>query len=306
VTAYKLFRQKGDELHPLFVDADKGITPGRNYLRASAGELTPQGKVKSKIGPLAYRPGWHAGDLPIATHIGGKSKSGLTAPDYRPDDQVWAEIKMPNMVDWQRIANDRAEYSKAGNLIPRTAHITDQVPYGGHYRYKTNPNMTGEWLIGGDMKVNRVLDDAEVEEINRAAGVADLPRLGKLALPGAVGLGALAESNSTQASTGRPSGDEGFDIAPWATATLGALAGPLSVAGLALPRETPFEYAKRGLAGLGTLVSGGRLADAVEAVDRDPWDQGQVIRDAIVGDSPSATQGLFGDLAKWAWRLTDL
>jgi predicted PurR-regulated permease PerM len=26
--------------------------------------------VKSKLGPLAYRPGWHAGDVPIATHIG--------------------------------------------------------------------------------------------------------------------------------------------------------------------------------------------------------------------------------------------
>jgi len=36
--------------------------------------------------------------------------------------------------------------------------------------------MTGEWLIGGNMKVNRVLTDDEVRAINEAAGVADLPR----------------------------------------------------------------------------------------------------------------------------------
>jgi hypothetical protein len=36
--------------------------------------------------------------------------------------------------------------------------------------------MTGNWLIGGSMKVNRVLDDKEVRSINKAAGVADLPR----------------------------------------------------------------------------------------------------------------------------------
>jgi hypothetical protein len=36
--------------------------------------------------------------------------------------------------------------------------------------------MTGNWLIGGAMKVNRVLDDKEVKAINKAAGVSDLPR----------------------------------------------------------------------------------------------------------------------------------
>jgi hypothetical protein len=36
--------------------------------------------------------------------------------------------------------------------------------------------MTGEWLIGGNMKVNRVLTDDEVRAINEAAGVSDLPR----------------------------------------------------------------------------------------------------------------------------------
>jgi hypothetical protein len=61
--------------------------------------------------------------------------------------------------------------------VPRTAHITDQVPLGGFYRYKTNSNMTGSWLIGGSMKVVRLLGDAEVERLNREInGAADLPR----------------------------------------------------------------------------------------------------------------------------------
>ena len=178
VKAYKLFRTKGgntNELYPLFVNANKPVPMGE-WVPAEVGPVAASGKVKSKLGELAYRPGWHAGDLPIATHIGGKSNPTLKAPDFRRADEVWAEVEMPNDVDWQSIANQRAALNKAGQVIPRTAHITDEVPFGGHYRYKTSPNMQGNWLIGGDMKVNRVLTDEEVQAINEAAGAADLPR----------------------------------------------------------------------------------------------------------------------------------
>lgn len=185
-TAYKLFRTDPEgNLYPLFVNANQKIPVGE-WLPAEAGEMTGE-KVKSKIGALAYRPGWHAGDLPIATHIGEKydpqtllKDKAMKAPNVRPDNQVWAEVEMPADYDWQTEAMNRAQRSKAGNVIPRTAHITDQVPYGGFYRYKTNPNMTGEWLIGGQMKVNRILGDDEVRAVNEAAGVSDLPRLSEL------------------------------------------------------------------------------------------------------------------------------
>lgn len=172
--AYKLFREKDGNLYPLFVDAKTPVTVGQ-WLDAVAGEQNDKGKVKSSLGPLAYRPGWHAGDLPIATHIGGKSDPSLKAPDVRPHNQVWAEVEFADDVDWQTRANAAAERNKAGDIIPRTAHITDQVPQGGHYRYKTNPNMTGEWMIGSPMKVNRVLSPEEVMKINAQAGVNDLP-----------------------------------------------------------------------------------------------------------------------------------
>jgi hypothetical protein len=181
VKAYKLFRTKADapnELYPLFVNANKPV-PLNEWVNAEVGPVAASGKVKSKLGELAYRPGWHAGDLPVATHIGGKSDPMLKAPDFRRPDEVWAEVEMPNDIDWQTIANQRAELNKAGKAIPRTAHITDQVPEGGFYRYKTSPNMQGNWLIGGGMKVNKVLTDEEVMAINEAAGVADLPRFTK-------------------------------------------------------------------------------------------------------------------------------
>ena len=176
VPAYKLFRvdkKKPGKLFPLFVDANTPVEKDK-WVPAKAGEMAGK-KVKSKIGPLAYRPGWHAGDLPIATHIGEKSDPKLNKPDRRPNNQVWAEIDMPNDVDWQKKANERG-MNKKGKLIAKNAHITDQIPKGGHYRYKTNPNMSGSWLIGGEMKVKRVLPDEEVQKINKKAKVSDLPR----------------------------------------------------------------------------------------------------------------------------------
>ena len=179
VNAYKLFRfkeQNPEVDYPLFVNANKPI-PRDEWVPAEAGAFSTkpgtEDKVKSGIGPLAYRPGWHAGDLPIATHIG----KGGKPPVYRPYDHRWSEVEFPDDVDWQSIANERG-VNKKGKLIAQEAHITDQIPFGGNYRYKTSPNMTGEWLISGDMKLGNHLTDDEVKAINQASGlgVEDLPR----------------------------------------------------------------------------------------------------------------------------------
>lgn len=179
VKAYKLFIRKGGGLYPLFVNAKDKIPVGK-WIEAEVGPLAKSGKVKSKLGELAFRPGWHSGDMPIATHIGGKSDNKLKAPDYRPDNQVWAEVLVPADVNWQIEAEKRAKRTKAGKILARTAHITDQIPKGGYYKYKTNPNMTGSWLISGAMKITRILTDEQVKKINNKFGVADLPRLKEL------------------------------------------------------------------------------------------------------------------------------
>lgn len=211
VKAYKLFRVSKEQLgkiFPLFVKADTPVEVGtwydaddvfsfvaengRVYTPAKTGgshkipndevkrELLKRGHIKSmktnSIKAVAYRPGWHSGDLPMSKHLGSKSSAKAKAPDTRSDDQVWAEVEMAADVDWQTEANKRADRKKNGEIIARTAHITDQMPADGFYRYKTNPNMVGEWLIGGAMKVVRILSDAEVATLNKEAGVEDLPR----------------------------------------------------------------------------------------------------------------------------------
>jgi hypothetical protein len=181
--AYKLFKVKKGfpgELFPLFVGANESVTTS-DWIDAKAGELKPDPKtgrqmVKSTLGPLAYRPGWHAGDSPMATHIGSKANKSDKKPTFRSPDHVWAEVEVSNDVDWQKVANERAEYTKDGKMKPSTAQITDQLPMGGFYRYKTNANMTGNWIISGNMKVNRVLTEQEVESINKKMGTKDLPR----------------------------------------------------------------------------------------------------------------------------------
>jgi hypothetical protein len=180
--AYKLFKVKKGfpgELFPLFVGANESVTTGQ-WIQAKSGELTQtkEGKtmVKSTLGPLAYRPGWHSGELAVATHIGAKQNTTDKAPTLRADDQVWAEVEVGNDVNWQTIANERAQLGKDGKPIVRTAHITDQIPSGGSYSYKTNSNMTGTWVISGEIKVNKILTEQEVAQINKAGNAKDLPR----------------------------------------------------------------------------------------------------------------------------------
>ena len=177
IKAYKLFRTKDDgELYPLFVDANTPVKRGE-WVDAIAGESNDKtGKVKSKLGDLAYRPGWHAGDTASAKHIGGKALKGSKKPEYRPANQVWAEVEMPADYDWQSEAISRASIVKSGpnkgKINAKEAHITDTVPFGGSYRYKTNPNMDGNWIISGNMKVNNVINPEQVKQMGT-----DLPTL---------------------------------------------------------------------------------------------------------------------------------
>ena len=180
VKAYKLFRIEDNDksnLFPLFVDADTPVETDV-WVEAKAGEINKRtGKVKSKLGDLAYRPGWHSGDTPSAKHIGGISDNRYQGkkPDYRKASQVWAEVEVPADVDWQSEANSRASTVRSGPrkglLNVKEAHITDQIPDGGHYRYKTNPNMEGNWIISGSMKVNKLLTPSQKKKALQKSGI---------------------------------------------------------------------------------------------------------------------------------------
>ena len=186
IKAYKLFNIKGKDrsnLYPLFVDSNTPVETDV-WVEAKAGEINPKtGKVKSSLGDLAFRPGWHSGDTPSAKHIGGISdkKYGGKKPDYRKANQVWAEVEVPNDFNWQSEANNRASVVKAGPrkglLNVREAHITNEIPVDGNYRYKTNPNMEGNWIISGSMKVNKLLTPDQKKKVLEKNGIQDLPTL---------------------------------------------------------------------------------------------------------------------------------
>ena len=191
--AYKLFKvgtakagpNKGQPaLFPLYI-AQKSMPNGLpigEWMRAEMGEAARDDKgniirdsrgrikVKSLIGRLAFRPGWHAAILPFARHIGNKITNGifdstLKSPTSRKPNEVWAEVEFGVDKDYS------AELERQGG------EIRDRVPMLGSYEFNTNNAAEGIWLIGGDMKINKILSDEEVEAINKEAGSYDLPRL---------------------------------------------------------------------------------------------------------------------------------
>ncbi len=145
IKAYKLFRTKKNspgDLFPLFIGKTKP-TAVNQWIEA---EFLP---TKG----FAARPGWHAGVLPVAPHL-RQSSTGKIAPD-----RVWAEVEIPADEDWQPMADESS-----------TRDIRDRVPKDGHYRFKTNKMQGGAWIIGGAIKINKILSDAKVSLVLSEAG----------------------------------------------------------------------------------------------------------------------------------------
>ena len=138
----------------------------------SSGFRTENGKVKSRLGDLAYRPGWHLSPVPLATHIGVKDSNGNIVAMH--SNNVWCLVEYRTDINYQDMANRNGFYN--GKLHPRDAQLRE-VPVGGYYHYKTNPRMFMDWIIAGEMKIIRVLSDDEVAEICKANGVEPMPRI---------------------------------------------------------------------------------------------------------------------------------
>lgn len=175
---YKLFKVKKNhpgKLFPLYVYANEETHMGV-WINAKLGETgKDENHVKSKLGDLALRGGWHLNEnVPFVNHIGRKNEDGRIA--YLFEDHVWCEVEYSNMVDYQALAYQNGINEK-GNFIPKNAYIKE-VPLDGFYRYKTNPNQREPWIIAGAIKVNRVLSDQEVYDICAAKGYLPLPRYG--------------------------------------------------------------------------------------------------------------------------------
>lgn len=188
---YKLFRVKDGKLYPPMVsNPDNASTPIGVWVDAQAGEFagyskTGRMRVKSTgSGSLAYRPGFHCADYPLAPQFYRTNKD--TGEREFPKDFVWAECEYVADIDYQEEAMSYG-VTKSGKFQHSLAGLP-KVPVGGFYRYRTNPNPdTVPWIITGAIKVNRILDDFEVSAIlkdfdktapNRQGGNKTLKELG--------------------------------------------------------------------------------------------------------------------------------
>lgn len=125
VKAYKLFKTLHNhpgEIFPLFIGKDKP-TPLNKWVSA---EILP---TKG----YALRPGWHVKREPFAPHLTKKNR-------------IWAEVEIHNNIDWQGIADKQP-----------TKDIRNRIPSNGFYTFKRPTSQGGEWLIAGEIKVNRLL-----------------------------------------------------------------------------------------------------------------------------------------------------
>ena len=224
--AYKVFKVKNGKLYPPMVANPGGeATPLGVWLDAEEGEFaglskTGRKQVKSiSSGNLAYRPGWHLGDVPRAkqfdrsfswqlvdnvdendavktinnysTFINSYAKTANigniyyikdidkyvqvtndNAP-YFPYDFVWAECEYIMDIDYQSEADEQGYMrTKADGSTYRSDKYQHslaglpKLPKNGYYKYRTNPNPdTVPWVITGAIKVNKLLDDYDVERI---------------------------------------------------------------------------------------------------------------------------------------------
>lgn len=79
-------------------------------------------------------------------------------------------------VNYQNLVNNYGK-NKKGIIIPRNAYMKS-IPHNGYYRYKTNPNMFEDWIISGEIKVVKILNDKEVNDILIKKGINPMPRYG--------------------------------------------------------------------------------------------------------------------------------
>lgn len=180
-TAYKLFYLHDGKLYPPMVqNPDGSATPVGKWIDASAAEISAETKTgrpqiqsggkgtHSSKGYLAYRPGWHLGEVPIANQF-NKLNPETGKKELLPKDFVWAVCEYSCDKDYQQEAMKNG-YTEKGKYRRSYAGL-QKLPENGFYRYRTNPNPeTEEWIITGKIKVIRLLSGREVDELVKKAG----------------------------------------------------------------------------------------------------------------------------------------
>ena len=135
----------------------------------------PQGSTSKDINAVAYRPGWHGGDMPFFPQAGKKTfgtKNGTTNYDnIHLYNQVIFECEMANEKDYTEyhtVIDKKTGKEKIKYRDMRT------LPKNGSYKFATNPMTNaqelGTWYISDSLKIIRALSEAECNEILKKNG----------------------------------------------------------------------------------------------------------------------------------------
>ena len=142
-----------------------GYTVKSHRPKVASGGKGTRGK---SLGDLAFRPGWHMGEIPYAEQF--LKRGTINGKRVWPKELVFGECLYSNDVDYQEEAMSYG-YSENGKFRHSYAGLP-RIPKGGSYKYRTNPNPnTVPWIIAGAIKVNKVLTFDEVNEILKEKGI---------------------------------------------------------------------------------------------------------------------------------------
>ena len=145
---YKLYRLKKGRLYPLFVETHREMEQGK-WLDAGIGEKVDDLHVKSRLGPLSLRHGFHNTEVPFTDWIGKRNGDCL----LQRKNTVWCECEVEG---------------KQEQNVPKYGLRT--IPNDWYY-FCTKPNQPFPWIISKRIKINRILDHDEVERICRQHGI---------------------------------------------------------------------------------------------------------------------------------------
>lgn len=130
----------------------------------------PTGSKAKTITCVAYRPGWHGGDLPFFPQ-GGKKDDKSNYGNVHRWNQVIFEIEVDADKDFTEEARKQKKALKKDGTVDLKKADLQYMPSGGMYEYTTNPTVKqktggkGDWVISGSIKIKRALSQKECDEI---------------------------------------------------------------------------------------------------------------------------------------------
>lgn len=146
---YKLFRYVKGQLYPLYVDATTPM-PLNTTLYAKVGDKADDTHVKSRLGALSLRPGFHSTEIPFTDWIGKRTENGKL---IQKKGTVWCECEVE------------------GTQMTVTARNGLRTLPQGWYYFKTNSKQVRPWIISDKIRINRILTNEEVANICHTYGI---------------------------------------------------------------------------------------------------------------------------------------